>query len=119
MKSVGFPISHKENENRRAIVPEDIKKISHPEMLYFEIGYGNVLGIEDKDYINAGANVVSREEVLKKNVVCDPKIGDAEYLENLSKNISGSQNLNLYILCFTSPTINLFCLEDTREIIFS
>ena len=84
MKSVGFPISHKENENRRAIVPEDIKKISHPEMLYFEIGYGNVLGIEDKDYINAGANVVSREEVLKKNVVCDPKIGDAEYLENLS-----------------------------------
>ena len=25
MKTIGFPISHKENENRRAIVPEDIK----------------------------------------------------------------------------------------------
>ena len=28
MKTIGFPISHKENEKRRAIVPEDIKKLS-------------------------------------------------------------------------------------------
>ena len=40
MKTVGFPISHKENEYRRAIVPAHLKNIEHPELLYFEKGYG-------------------------------------------------------------------------------
>ena len=31
MKTIGFPISHKENEKRRAIVPEDIKKLTYPQ----------------------------------------------------------------------------------------
>lgn len=83
MKTIGFPISHKENENRRAMVPDDIKKISCPEMLYFESGYGTVLGLSDEDYISAGANVVDRESVLSKDIVCDPKIGDANYLDLL------------------------------------
>jgi len=83
MKTVGFPISHKENENRRALIPEDIAKISHPELLYFEKGYGNVLGFCDNDYLKFGVNLVSREEVLKQDVICDPKIGDAEYLGGL------------------------------------
>lgn len=85
MKTVGFPISHKENERRRAMVPADICKISHPEALYFERGYGDDIGFSDKDYEDAGAHVASREEVLKKDIVCDPKIGDAEYLEDLSE----------------------------------
>ena len=84
MKSIGFPISHKENENRRAMIPVDVQKISNPEYLYFEEGYGDVLGFTNQDYINAGANICSREEVLKKDIVCDPKIGDAEYLDKLS-----------------------------------
>lgn len=83
MKSIGFPISHKENENRRALVPKDVVALSHPEMLYFEKGYGNVLGFSDADYLSAGANIASREEVLKKNIICDPKVGDAEYLDVL------------------------------------
>ena len=41
MKTVGFPISHKENEYRRAIVPAHLKNIEHPELLYFEKGYGD------------------------------------------------------------------------------
>lgn len=36
MKTVGFPISHKENEYRRAIVPAHLKNIERPELLYFE-----------------------------------------------------------------------------------
>ena len=36
MKTIGFPISHKENENRRAVVPEHIKNMRNPEYLYFE-----------------------------------------------------------------------------------
>lgn len=82
-RTVGFPISHKENEFRRTIVPEDIKKMSHPECLYFEKGYGEVLGVYDEEYEKIGCNICSREEVLSKDVICDPKIGDADYLVQL------------------------------------
>lgn len=83
MKTVGFPISHKENEYRRAIVPEHLKKIEHPERLYFEKGYGIVLGIDDSEYEACGGHVVSHEDVLAKDIICDPKIGDADYLTEL------------------------------------
>ncbi len=82
-KTIGFPISHKENENRRALLPEHIKFMKFPENLYFEIGYGDVLGLSDHDYSSIGCYVVPREEVLKQDVICDPKVGDAEYLEQL------------------------------------
>lgn len=83
MKKVGFPISHKENENRRAIIPEHISLISNPEYLYFEKGYGNVLGISDQEYIEKGCHIAEREIVLNQDIICDPKIGDAEYLDKL------------------------------------
>ncbi len=82
-KTIGFPISHKENENRRAIIPDHVKKIAHPEQLYFERGYGSVLGISDEEYAQYGCQIVSHEEVLTKEIICDPKIGDADYLELL------------------------------------
>lgn len=82
--TIGFPISHKENEFRSAIVPADIKYIVNPEALYFEKGYGSVLGFEDFDYEKLGCHIVSHEEVLLKNVICDPKVGDADYLEELN-----------------------------------
>ncbi len=84
MKTIGFPISHKENENRRAMIPYDVKKLSHPEMLYFEENYGYVIGFQDEDYIDAGANIASRSAVLKCDIICDPKIGDADYLNELN-----------------------------------
>ena len=83
MKTVGFPISHKENENRRAIVPEHLKKIENPELLYFEKGYGEILGIEDAEYEAYGSHIASCDEVLTKEIICDPKIGDADYLSQL------------------------------------
>lgn len=83
LKSIGFPISHKENEYRRAIVPEHIKCINNPECLYFEEGYGDVLGINDNEYESLGCHICSHEETLYKDVICDPKIGDADYLEQL------------------------------------
>lgn len=86
MKTVGFPISHKENENRRAIVPEHVKLIRNPNNLFFEEGYGKVLGIDDDEYANLGCQICSREEVLRKDILCDPKIGDADYLELLDRN---------------------------------
>lgn len=84
MNTIGFPISHKENERRRSLVPVDVCKVKHAECLFFEKGYGDVLGFCDDDYLAAGANVVERDVVLSQPVVCDPKIGDADYLEQLN-----------------------------------
>lgn len=83
-KTMGFPISHKENEFRRVLEPSNLKNIKNCQYLYFETGYGEVLGYEDAEFINAGANIVSHEEVLKQDIICDPKIGDADYLEKLN-----------------------------------
>ena len=85
MKTIGFPISHKENENRRAIIPEDIKKISNPGLVFVETGFGDVLGISDEEYKNVGCNICSHQEAIQKDIVCDPKIGDADYLDSLHK----------------------------------
>lgn len=84
MKTVGLPISHKENEKRRALTVSDVAKVKHANQIFVEKGYGDVLGFSDEDYLKAGVYVASREEVLKKDIICDPKIGDAEYLEVLN-----------------------------------
>ncbi len=83
MKTIGFPISKKENEFRRALLPSEVKKISAPEQLLFERGYGDVIGYSDADYLACGAKIADRAEVLKSDIICDPKVGDAEYLEEL------------------------------------
>lgn len=84
IKTIGFPISHKENENRRAVVPAHLKNIKHPEFLFFEKGYGEILGINDSEYEACGSQIVAHDEVLTKNIICDPKIGDADYLSKLN-----------------------------------
>lgn len=80
MKTIGFPISKKENEKRRAIVPEHLKLMKNPENMYFEKGYGEVLGISDEEYEACGCHICSAEEVLEMDIICDPKVGDADYL---------------------------------------
>ena len=85
MKTVGFVISNKENEFLRALLPEDISLVNNKKYLFFEKGYGLVLGIPDEEYIKAGANISPREEILRKDVICDPKIGDADYLTELNE----------------------------------
>lgn len=83
MKTIGFPISHKENEKRRAIIPRDLALIKNYDYIYIEKGYGDVLGYSDADYQQYGVHISTREEVLKQDIICDPKIGDAEYLNTL------------------------------------
>ena len=100
MKTVGLPISHKENEKRRALVPSDIQYLKHPEFVFVEKGYGEVLGFSDEDYMNYGIRMAPRESILKMDIICDPKIGDAEYLENLHEQsifgwIHAIQNRNI------------------------
>lgn len=85
MKTVGFVISTKENEKRRAIVLDDLKKVKNINKLYFQEGYFKEFNISDEKIIELGANVVSKEEVLKQDIICDPKAGDGEYLTDLDK----------------------------------
>ena len=83
MKEIGFLISHKNNEKRRAILPEDLKNIKNVDKLFFETGYGECLGYSDDDYINNGANIEKREDIFKHDIICDVKLGDADYLDEV------------------------------------
>lgn len=119
MKTIGFPISHKENENRRALVPEHICQMRHPEALYFECGYGEILGFSDEDYQRIGAHTVSRQEALTKDIICDPKIGDAEYLSQLkNKTVFGwlhaVQNRDIAD-CLVNGCLTAYAWEDMFE----
>lgn len=87
MKTIGFPISKKENENRRALLPNDIKNIKFPNLVYVEKGYGDVLGFNDNEYSKMGINIVNRDIVLTQDIICDPKIGDAEYINDLKQQV--------------------------------
>lgn len=101
MKTIGFIISTKENEKRRALLPEQVALLKNKGHLFFEYGYGKVLGHSDSEYTSAGANVVSRDEAMSKDIICDPKIGDAEYLGNLESGqivfgwLHAVQNINI------------------------
>jgi len=81
MNTVGFLISHKNNEKRRALMPDDLGQIKNLDKLIFEEGYGESLGISDEEYIEKGAKFSDRSEVLKCPVLVDVKLGDADYLE--------------------------------------
>lgn len=86
MKTMGFLISHKNGEKRRALIPADLANIENRGQLYFETGYGDAIGYSDEDYAAYGVHVVSREEVLACDIITDVKLGDADYLEEIGDN---------------------------------
>lgn len=86
MKTMGLLVSHKNGELRRALLPEQVKTLTHPEQLFIENGYGESVGHSDDEYLAAGAHVVSREDALKCDIITDVKLGDADYLETLEDN---------------------------------
>lgn len=85
MKTVGFVKSHKENEQRRALLPEHVNSLPKEilQNIYIEEGYAANMGINDDEFSSLGIKVVSREDALLCDIICDPKIGDAEYLNSL------------------------------------
>lgn len=82
-RTMGLLISHKNNEKRRAILPDEVKQLKHPDRLFFEKGYGESVDYLDQEYIDAGANVVTRDCAMKCDIITDVKLGDADYLDNL------------------------------------
>lgn len=85
MKTIAFIISDKANEKRRALMPSDLDSIKNRNFIYVERGYGKILDLTDEDYSKYGVNIVSREEALKQDIICDPKIGDSKSLEQLEE----------------------------------
>ncbi len=73
MNTIGFVISGKENEKRRALIPKDILKIKNREMLFFECGYGKILGFSDIEYQQTGANICPKLETYSQNIICNVK----------------------------------------------
>ena len=82
---MGFLISHKNNEERRAILPEAIDKIKNIDHIMIETGYGEPFGYNDMNYIKAGLKVAERSEIIKCDILVDVKLGDADYLDLLEK----------------------------------
>ena len=85
MRDVGFVISSKENERRRALSPEHVSRLHHSASLTFETGYGDVLGAGDAHYLAAGARIVAREDAWACPVVCSVKAPTADEAALLSE----------------------------------
>ena len=83
MKTMGFLISHKNGEQRRALLPEQIANLNYPGQLYFETGYGLSVGVPDEKYEACGCHVVSRAVAMKCDIIADVKLGDADYLDQI------------------------------------
>ena len=85
MKTIGFLISHKNGEGRRALLPEHIGKIKNADKLYFETGYGTAVGVSDEEYAACGCHIVPREQALACDIITDVKLGDADYLDEINE----------------------------------
>jgi len=83
LNRIGFPISHKENERRRALLPPDLAKMKNPGHCYFEKGFGKPLNITDDEYIEAGGSIAGREDILEMDVICNPKALDPDMVDFL------------------------------------
>ena len=119
MKTISFVKSDKENEFRIALVPEDLPKVKNPQCIYIEEGYGKENNYSDEEYRKYGCHIVSREEAMSKDIIVDPKIGDAKYLRSLKNKtvfgwIHAVQNRNITD-CFIQNQLTGFAWEEMFE----
>jgi N5-(carboxyethyl)ornithine synthase len=71
--TVGLAIPDKENERRRALLPDDLAKMTYASSVVVEEGYGLSTGVSDEMYVAAGATVAPRPAVMSQQVVCTMK----------------------------------------------
>lgn len=120
MHTIGFPKATKNGEKRLAILPCDLAKVKNTNQIYIEKNYGSELGICDDEYKKHGCNIVDRKTVLDCDVICDPKIGDADYIDKLKDNttiwgwIHAVQNPELANLLL-KKNIRSYAWEDMFE----
>lgn len=85
MKTIGFVKSHKTQEKRIALLPEDLGNIRNKDAVFVEKGYGEDVRIRDEQYEEAGVLTVRREEILKCDCIVDVKLGDADFMEEIEE----------------------------------
>lgn len=78
MLSIGFPKTRYREEFRIAMLPEQVREISHPELLFFQKGYGERLDIPDAEYERAGARITNSRGAYGKEILCQPKFCDED-----------------------------------------
>ena len=76
MNTVGFLISHKNNEKRRALMPQELDEIKNLDHLVFETGYGESLGFSDEDYKAKNVKFLPREGKLLPPFVAISGLGE-------------------------------------------
>jgi N5-(carboxyethyl)ornithine synthase len=72
-KTIGFPRPVRKDEKRISLIPEDIRGILYPELIFLEKNYGADLNISDNEFKEKGVNIVSQEEVYQQSVIIQPK----------------------------------------------
>jgi len=78
MNRIGFPKPRMDEEDRIALIPDDLRKINDPTILFFEKGYGIKHGYKDKEYTDMGAHIVSSKKSYSLEVICQPKYSDKD-----------------------------------------
>lgn len=73
MRTIGFVISEKPNERRRAILPCDLARVENVDAVFIQEGYGRPLGIPDSAYTAMGCEVAPMAVVYDCDVICNPK----------------------------------------------
>ena len=113
MATIGFLLSHKPGEQRIGLLPKDLLNVVHTDQVYVEEGYGKSLRIEDDEYRNFGAHVVSREEVLKCDDLVDVKLGDCDFLDQIEK----GKTLIGWAHAVQKVDFTSKCIEDNHTVI--
>lgn len=120
MKTIGFPKATKVGEKRLALLPEDLKNVKNTKNILIERTYGSESGISDEEYVKYWCQIVDRNEALNCDIVCDPKIGDADYIKDLKDGttifgwIHAVQNPTLAKL-LVNKKIDSYAWEDMFE----
>lgn len=83
---IGFLIPNYNNENRVALLPNDIKFIKNNEIL-IEKGFGKKLSIDDEEYKKEGCQVCTRDEIFEfSDIVFSLKLIQPSDYEKIKEN---------------------------------
>ena len=82
---IGVLKEEKEFENRVAATPETVKKlVGFDQDIWIEKNAGISSFINDQDYIDAGAKIVARNEVLNADLILQVQAMSAKDINNLN-----------------------------------
>ena|SRR5690554_5423881 len=86
MSDISFIKPNYPGEKRVAILPDDVALINRSvyKNIYIESSFAEYVGVDDKDYINAGCEIIDRRACFEKEYVFSLKLiqkSDYQYLK--------------------------------------